>query len=515
MRKLLYLLFIIIPLVGCWSKNNSDDNINSNMIFTNENQVQSDLLLYDLVHSDDKIVLTSDIPLTLNPIINSDADVAQMLNLVFDTLVNIEPDGSVTPNLAKYYTVNESDNSVTLVLDENVLWHDGTPISADDVIYSIHLLKESKNSFYYVNAQNISYVTSLSPNTVKIFYTVPFSGVLQTLFFPIIPEHIYEKHSNPIPPVGSGPYKYLEEISQKELNLIRNPDYFNGSPIIEYIDIYYTPNHMAALSAFDLGLIDAIYTEIMNWGKYEKVANIHEVFTNKYEFIGMNFNNKVLNDYKVRQVLNYALNKQQLINIYYLGKGTVSETPISPNSYLYTQHDTTLDKDFIAALLIQAGYTPDNPLKLRMLINEDNIERALFAEGLINMYAQHGIIIIPEYVDANTFNRRVLDGEFELFLGGYKFSYVPDLSFLLHSNSDNLVNYKNQEMDILLDRAFTSNPDDMVSAYNHLQEYFIAQFPYISLFFKSGALITSDRIHGVLSPAPLNIYKDIELWYIK
>lgn len=516
MKILLYLIFTIALLVGCSSRQDEPNTHHNNAVFVEKSQpAENPLFLHDTSQSDDTIVLTSNIPTTLNPITNSDADVAQMLNLIFDTLVNIEIDGSISPNLAKYYTINDDSSSVTLVLEDDVFWHDGTEVDADDVVYSIQLLKNCKNSVYYLNSQNISYATVLSPNTVQIFYSTPFSGVLQTLFFPIIPEHIYQNNLNAAP-VGSGAYKFVQQTPQKSLSLVRNDNYFKGAPLIEFANVYYAPDHLAMLSAFDRDIVDAVYTEVMNWGKYEKSSNkIYEIATNKYEFIGLNFNSSIIKDLNVRYALNYALNKQALVNIYYLGNGSAASTPINPNSYLYNHYEETMSRDIIPLLLAKAGFTEEQPLRLRMLVNEDNFERKLIAEGIVKMYSDHGIIIIPEFVDANTFTRRIDDGEFELFLGGWKFSYIPDFSFIFHSAADNFINYKDPQMDTLLDLAFRATEENLLDAYNQLQLYIQDQIPYISLFFKSGALITHKRITGVITPTPLNIYKDIELWEIR
>ncbi|ONI43362.1 hypothetical protein AN641_10365 [Candidatus Epulonipiscioides gigas] len=513
MKRLIYIIILIL-FVGCHSQ--IEDTPNSKeIVFVEKNEENQDLdFNLESLKADDKLIMASNIPKTLNPILNTDADIAQMLNLMFDTLINIEQDGSVSPNLAKYYTINYENNSVIVVLEDNIKWHDGTMLDAFDVVYSIQLLKETEDSIYHVNSRNMSYALALSSNTVQIFYNHSFSGVLQTLFFPVIPEHIYAKNVNSAP-IGTGAYKLAFETPQKFISLISNEDYFKGKPNIPFIEVYYTPDNVTALAMFDRDKLDVVYTETMNWFKYDKNAKVYEIPLNKYEFIGINFDNKILRNINVRTALNCAIDKQNLINIYYLGKGVVSSTPISPNSYLYNGYEEKLTREMTQISLTKAGFTLENPLKLEMLINKDNQERLLVSEEIIKMYAEYGIIIIPEYVDEVTFNKRVYNKEYELFFGGWKFSYMPDFSFIFHSKSDNFINYVNKDMDLLLHNAFVAKEHELLEAYDQLQLYIQKELPYISLFFKYGALITDERISGEVFPLPLNIYNNIQLWTIE
>ncbi len=135
---------------------------------------------------------------------------------------------------------------------------------------------------------------------------------------------------------------------------------FKGSPAIQYVEVVFTPDHEATLSAFEQDLIDIVYTEVMDLGKYtkDKSATIYEIPTQKYEFIGINFENEVLASSGVREALLYALDREQLIDIYYLGQGSVTDTPISPNSHLYDTSSviTKYDKETARLLLAKEGY---------------------------------------------------------------------------------------------------------------------------------------------------------------
>ncbi len=192
------LLFVLLFLIGC---SNNDDAVPQDEVnyIIEETIEENDYVTNEVLSlntednkKDDELRLAMHPPKTLNPIYNMDETVDQVLHLMFDTLVNIEVDGSVTANLAEYWSINTADNSITIVLRDDVFWHDGEKLQADDVVYTIHAIKAAPDSIYKVNVDNISYAMELSPNTVQIFYNQPFSGMLQTLFLPILPH--YKQH---------------------------------------------------------------------------------------------------------------------------------------------------------------------------------------------------------------------------------------------------------------------------------------------------------------------------------
>ncbi|OON98496.1 MAG: hypothetical protein ATN35_04720 [Epulopiscium sp. Nele67-Bin004] len=522
MIRFLYVLMTIF-LVGCGFDFDNVVLSDEEIVLEEEIKTTSVLSLSTGTNKkDDELILSMNTPQTLHPIYNTDETVFQILHLVFDTLVNVEPDGSVSKNIAEYWTIND-DNSITMVLRSDIFWHDGEPLEADDVVFSIQTIKYAKSSIYSSNVANIAYSTVLSPNTVQIYYNQPFSGMLQTLFIPIIPEHIYNvpyAQAINLDPVGSGAYKFSEHVPLKSLHLEANANYFKGSPNIDKVEILMTPDHEATLSAFSQDLIDVIYTEVMDWGKYakDKSATIYEIPTQKYEFIGVNFNDEILSKRGVREALISSIDRENLIDIYYLGQGSVADTPISANSYLLdsTLESIKYDKENARLLLAKEGFEYDETLTFSLLVNKDNAERLRVAQGIVQMYDQVGIRLVLEEVDVTTYMDRIYSGDYQLFLGGWKLSYIPDLTFAFHSSQryrgDNFINYNSDEMDTLLEEAFIAHPNDITTAYSNLQQFFISEVPYISLYFKNGALITKNRVSGDIDPDPLNIFSNIQNW---
>ncbi|MHC1747593.1 MAG: peptide ABC transporter substrate-binding protein [Cellulosilyticaceae bacterium] len=528
LKKLLIMGIALLTLVGCKP--------------TQEKVVTTSPVPTQKPSQDEKTTQSNSIriamrnPITLHPIYNTEKSVEQALHLVFNTLVNIEEDGSISPNIATSWTMDKERNILTLELKNDIKWHDNTTLTAEDVVFTIDTIRNAPESPYKTAISNLVSAEAVDSDTVNLTYKQPFSGVLQTLFFPVIPKHIYNVDSAAalkLMPVGNGPYKFKSNTQLKNVVLEANKDYFKGVPHISEVEITITPDEESSLYSFEQGLIDVVYTDVMDWGKYakDKSATIYEIHTNCYEYMGLNFNKPQFQNKNIREALVYGLDRSEIIDVYYLGHGLVTDTPISPASYL---HDKTLeqreyDKEKAKFLLVQEGYQKEDksklftkngiPLEFNLLVNKENKERVKVAGEIQKMYKEIGVQVNVEQVDEPTYLSRVYANQFDAFLGGWKLSYTPDLSFAFHSakiqGGENFIHYKDAQMDTLLGAAFVAPQATMVQAYAKLQSYFKEQNPYVSLYFRNGALITKKKIKGTIKPQPMNIYANIEQWEIK
>ncbi|MEG0320279.1 MAG: peptide ABC transporter substrate-binding protein, partial [Niameybacter sp.] len=430
--KVLAIFMCMVLLVGCSSFGNGKNPDVEEEIPTQEvveekpTPVASKLLTIGMQN-----------PITLHPIYNMDKSIQQNMYLLFDTLVKINEDGSISPNVAQNFVYSEADKCMRIDLRQDVKWHDGTDLTAEDVAYTLEVIQKASESPYKLSGQNIANIQVVDRYTVKIYYRQAFSGAYQTLFFPVIPKHIYtgtQAEQKDLLPIGSGPYKYAESVSHKEITLVANDNYFKGKPQIETIKVMIIPDEESLLYAFEQGLIDVIYTDVMDWGKYakDKSANIYELGTSCYEFMGLNHNKPIFQNANIRSALVYALDRQKMSDVYYLGHSVVTDTLIAPHSYLFdpTMQIKSYDLEKAKLLLVGEGYTYDEetklfvknniPLGFTLLVNQENKERVKVAESIKKMYQEVGIEVTVEKMDALTFKERIYNKQFEAFLGGWK-----------------------------------------------------------------------------------------------
>lgn len=532
-KKIMYFILLVLTLSGCSMIQNTQDE---SEVMQNDKHLLAEEVNESSKITENSIKIPMDSPLTLHPIYNTKKSVEQTLYLLFEPLVIIKEDGSVTPNIAKAWEINDTQNIITLTIHDNIKWHDGTILTTEDIAFTLDIIKSAPETAYRQATDNLVSTEIVNSTTMKLIYKQPFSSVEATLFFPVIPRHIYnvpKEEAMKLNPVGSGPYKYDSMIPLKYLNLVANSDYFKSPPQIRDIKVVIVPNQEAALSAFEQGLIDVVYTDIMEWGKYAKDKNStpHELTSSVYEFIGLNFNKSVFQNKNVRKALLYGLDRKKIVNIYYLGHAEVTDTPISPKSYLFdkTLNIKDYDKEEAKLLLMQEGYektglentfTKDGkPLTFSLLVNSENAERIKVAKEIKRMYEEVGIEVTIEEVDKDTYLSRIYAKQYDAFLGGWQFSYALDLSFAFHSSEilagDNFISYRDEKMDTLLSEMFLATDATKTNIYSNFQKYFSEQNPYISLYFKNEVLLTKKKIRGDITPTPTHIYNDIQLWQVK
>lgn len=453
-------------------------------------------------------------PKTFNPILNMDKTVDEGLKIIFDSLVDFGEDDQVIPSLAKSWKLSGEGTVVDVVLDSSVKWHDGEPLTAEDVVFSIKTIQEAEDSPYKPSVKNIISYTATENNSVQIVYKDSFSGYGHTLYFPIIPAHVEDLATNP---VGTGPYVFEGSATSKEMTLKSNPSYFKGSPSIEQIQVFFTPDPESDLYSFDQGLIDVVSTDVIDWEKYAKSKEsvIHEYMTLNYDYIGMNFNNPVFQDIKNRQALIYGANREYLLEKFYLYHGEVVDVPVSPSSWLYEPDAKRYESNVDVAKELLGG----KELEISLLVNKENLQRMNVAKALKKMYKDIGITLEIVEADEEDFMEKVQNRQYDLFLGGWDLSIIPDLSFAIHSayaeTGTNYGNYVDEKMDALLTEAFSAKSNEQLkSAYSKLQLYAAEQLPYLSLHFRTAALITNEKIKGDINPHHMNIYQNIHKWHI-
>ncbi len=532
-KGLLIGLVICLFAAGCGV---NDLVINDEPVNNTSSSVEEMPLVKANKNIENKLTIAMNVPRTLNPLYSTQDNVQQALYLVFSPLVNVEENGTISANVAHSWILNESNTAVTLTLNNHIMWHDGKQLTTDDVLFSIEQIKKINDSPYKKAVENIASLERIDETTLKILYRQPFSSVLQTLCFPIIPKHIYDVPANDavsIQPIGSGPYIFKSMTPLKNIQLEANPSYFKGMPHIKEIDISIIPDEESSLHAYKQNLIDVVYTPITEWGKYanDKSSKVYEFTSNIYEFLGLNFNKVMFQNSNVRKALLYAIDREKLVHLYYLDHAVVTDTPISPMSYLF---DNTLkmqqyDKEKAKLLLTQEGYERDPktdmlikndiPFSFTLLVNTENKDRVKIAKEIQKMYKEIGIEVSVEMAGKEDYLSKIEAKQYDAFLGGWQLSYALDLSFALHSakivSGQNFVNYKDEKMDELLQQAFVAPENNKASSYSKLQQYFVQENPYISLYFKNKVLITKAKLSGNIKPTPLNIFANIEEWLIE
>lgn len=478
-------------------------------------------------------------PSTLNPLLNTDRTIDQMLKLVFDSLFIMDENEKPVPNLVESYNLSESGTCATITLKKNIKFHDEKELSSDDVVYTINTLKAApEDSIYKSCVKNYKKVTKVDKYTLKIYFDQPFAFYLYTMNFPIIPKHYYQSGSdNSLKPMGTGAYAFSKFTAMREIDLTANKNWFQGDVYISNIKGIITIEEKNDLNAFEQKIADIINPQKFNWQQYAetKGVTLTEYPTYYYTFLGYNFNNTVLADKNIRQAVAFAIDRENIIKNEFLNHAYITEYPIHPKSWLNTKMNIkyTSDDEKSKQLINTAGFSDTDKngvldrinnekkeeLNLRILVNNDNPTRLKIANNIKTSLENVGFTITLDSVDRVTYNNKIVNKDFDILLGEWKLSTIPDFTFAFHStqieNGNNFISYSNEEMDRILQSVFSSTSDDkLLNSINEFKKIFSEELPYFSLFFRTSAIISNERVQGQLSPSIYNNYNGIEKLYI-
>jgi peptide/nickel transport system substrate-binding protein len=544
---------ILILLVGC-----------SGDIDTASNEENKDVEIDYMIVEGGEVVLPLTPFNTLNPLMTNNLSYYYFSKLIYEGLFEFNEKLEPIPQLAESYNISNDGKTITVKLRNDVFWHDGEKFTAEDVVFTINTLinSKAKTSYDDIFSKDTRIINAkiIDQHQVEIFFENSSYNILESLTFPIIPSHRFvtnkaqDGYVNALQldgyiPIGTGPFKYGSYDKYKSIKLEAYDGYRFGQPSIKYIIGKVLDNNELFITAFEAGQINLTPVSGVNWDRYKENSRIIvlEYVSNDYEFLGFNFNNQLMSGDKgaaIRKAINYAINRQEIIQKIYLGHATQVDVPLHPNSWLlsedavyYGYNPTQSNK-----ILQSAGFTDldgdsileDNEgkkLSFRLITNPTNINRFRTAEMIREDLKEVGIEIILDfntsYVssveldeklnDWQKVNDKLLSGDYDIVLSGWQLSLTPDLYDFFHSNQigiNNFINYNNQNMDELLTNLNNYSHGSKLSSFKTIQDLIIEDLPYISLYFRNKAILVDSKIKGELSPNVFNLYKGLERCFI-
>ena len=527
------IIFIFFILVGCQNKNKLvEQPINENNSIDKTEEISIEQTAENIKTKTPveggELILSMRMPKTLNPLINEDVTVDSILKLIFEPLFIIDSETlKPIPNLVSSYSISEDGMSVYINMRDDIYWHDGTQVTAKDVVFSLDTIKATPTSLY-TNALNKVSSYSSKGNQVIINYTEPYSFFIYNLCFPIIPSSYYKnnldiENSKSLKPVGSGSFKYSSYRLANELILEKTTS-FKGTPYINSIKVIITPDNETDLYAFEKNVINSITIDFSNWGnlnyKREKIST--GITSNNFEYLGFNFEKDIFKNIELRKAIAYAIPKDEIIKNIYLNNGQKTITPINPKSFLaYSEiesYDYSIQKSIEA--LGKANLTKEMT-NFNILVNEENNERVETAELIQKRLSQIGLNTTVVKKTFEEYKKDLESGNFDMFLAGIDFGIIPNLqSFLMSSGTGqdgiNYQNFKDERMDFLLGNMYKSISEEaFIKSAIDMQQYFAEQLPVVGIFFKDQILLTDYTVKGDKKPNIYNQFNNIEKWYIE
>ena len=373
-------------------------------------------------------------PRHLNPALQSGSPMMPGAQL-FASPMTIGPDWKPRPYLAERWSVSEDARSITLQLRRDAVFHDGRPVTAEDVEFSVQAVRDNhpfKGMFEPVNA-----VTITDRHTAVVRLAEPHPAIqlaMTTVFVPILPKHVYGDGQplathprNSANVVGSGPFRLVEFRPGEHLIMERFDRFFlKDRPFVNRLVFREYKDPASVVLAFERGEVDYVpfVNDPKDLARMRKVAGarIHDDYipgVGPLVWLAFNTRNPKLADKRVRQAISHAIDREFVVKNLSTGAVRVSTGPIHSSSPFYTADVPKLGFDLAksAALLDAAGLRPGaDGKRLALTCDTTNTgDQRTLAEFLRPALAKAGIDLTVRIApDFPTWARRVGDHEFEM-----------------------------------------------------------------------------------------------------
>ena len=489
-------------------------------------------------------------PATINPILCQTNPVDQdLVQLIFTGLTQVNSKFEIVPDLADSWEVSQDGTVYTFHLRQDVVWHDGAPFTADDVVFTINAIQDP--NFQGVPLLSEMWrsvvVEEVDRYTVRFVLREPFAPFLDYTTIGILPVHILgsvpianlaESKFNATP-IGTGPFKVIE-TSARRLVLGVNPDFYRPRPYLDRLEFVFYPNLSAVFEARQRGEVAGIarvLPEYLTAVRQDESLSLYSAPLSGYNLVYLNLDRGIFQDMVVRQAMMWALDRQKLVDDILGGQGIVINSPILPNSWAYDPNVPQYNRDLRKArqLLEEAGWFDDDgdgvrergPLKLEFVLetNEDDPTRVQLIQAISQQLAEVGIHAIPQAVSWDELvNNKLRLRRFDAVLTGWQnLPPDPDPYPYWHSsqaNEDgtNYANYLSEESDILLQEArLINNKQQRAELYRRFQELFARDVPSLLLYqpvynYAIDSSIQNVQIGPMITPG--DRFYTISSWYM-
>ena len=501
-------------------------------------------------------------PTLVNPVLAlSDAD-RDMVSLVYSGLMNKTPDGTFVGDLAQSYTVSPDGTTYTFILKNNLHFQDGTPLTADDVIFTINKIKDPLiKSPRKVQWEGVT-INKSNDNTIIFTLKQPYASFMDNTTIGILPMHIWKNLSPAefglsglnIKAIGSGPFQISSVIKNAdgiptEYNMNRFKDFALGTPHIKTLSIVSYANEKDLLSALSSHNIDqAGGISPLNADAVKKAGyKIHTATLPRMFGLFFNANeNRIFADQAVVQAFNIAVNRNALVNEILYGYGTAIDDPV-PESMLggtsiASNNNLVSSQEEAGKILDEAGWKlgadgvrikggtttitttqkvgsgkKARTVKTTKVVNTGPGEKLEFslatgdAEELKNASVfikkeleMLGVKVNIKVYEAGQLNQLIRARKFETLFFGQVVSHEGDLFAFWHSSQRNdpglnIAMYNNPVADILLDNAQKNlDPESRTKKYTQFANIFKKDLPAIFIYSPDYIYATSPTLNNLL-----------------
>ena len=491
---------------------------------------------------------------TLNPLYANSSPERSASRLIFSSLVNYDLKSKLKSDLAVTWKASDDGKVYTVVLRKDARWHDGAPVTADDVVFTVNLMKNplARSQQYFDGTWRGITVTKVDDYTLTFTLPSPYAPFGQALNFGVLPEHEL-KNISPSrlresafnrKPIGSGPFMFRNlqvldaDRGRLVLHLTANQNYYGGAPLLDRFQIHTYQDHdqlrkgfltseVNAASDLTAGDVEAIKTQVKN----VKIADVqlhngvYGIFRNDSPYLA---------DVNVRQALVLAVDRPALLKSLG-GQGRLLEGPLVPEHTDAIQgfHQAPYNQKAAEDKLTAAGWvrlgkgirTKDGQkLQLTVVSRQDGDYPAVLGQ-LSKYWRAIGVDVRTQLVPARTIEGNILiPRAYDVLLYEIELGADPDVYAYWHSsqaraNARNLANYKSGIADDALSSARARSETQLRDAkYRTFVDQWLKDAPAIALYQPTLHYVASEDTRTISRnssiPDAVGRYRAVEYWTV-
>ncbi|KAF2957408.1 hypothetical protein AS159_06940 [Thermotoga sp. Ku-13t] len=446
---------------------------------------------------------------------------------IFEGLVDIDENLKIIPALAERWEILDGGTAYVFHLRKNVKFHDGTDFNA-------YAVKKNFDYLFSANLRNVGVykgiikeVQVIDDYTVKFVLFRPNSSFLyrlaQSTGWIVSPQAIDKFGNDPAAmsknPVGTGPFMFKEWKAGESVELVKNPNYWReGLPYLDRIVFKVVAEDVSRVNQVRAGDADLMYNPppaLFAALEQDKSLQVKVIPTVRTIFIGLNTSKPPLNDVRVRQALNYAIDKEKLCRVLMKGLAKPSDSPLSSMTYGYSPTGGyPYNPEKARQLLKEAGY---ENLKLELITPKgrylNDYETAVAIQGMLK---EVGVTLDVKPMEWGAYVSKILsrkpeDWDYQLFLLGWApgTAEVHQVLFPLFYSSNRMDSpnatmpynnyfYSNPKVDELIDKIAVEIDEKKLLEYSaEAQKLIVQDAPWIFLYEMNIAAVMRKEVHGV------------------
>jgi len=494
-------------------------------------------------------------PNHINPLLSiTDAD-RDVTALVYSGLTKINSQGEIIPDLAESFNVSDNGLIYSFKLKKDLTWHDGQPLTTDDIEYTIQKAQDPNLKSPKRAAWEGVRIKKDGPYQIEFILKKPYSSFLENTTIGIIPKHIWKNikteafllSEQNLKGIGSGPYK-ISSLTRDLNGLPRSyvleafKNYSLGTPKITTLILRFYDNEEQLERAYNQGEIESFGSiPPESAEKLKKAgAQVREISLPRSFAVFFNQNQTIFSDKNIRQAIDLATDKQKIVDEILHGYGTILDYPVPPGSigYIEDKPEEQTSPQKAIELLEKNGwqrgedgiFTKTDKLKktttkLEFILSTANVpELKDTANELAEQWKKVGIRAVVQVYDLSDLDQNLIrPRKFEALLFGESLGRDSDLYSFWHSSQRlapglNISQYTNSTADKLLEEARQAKDlETKADKYERFQQELVKDVPVVFLYSPSFLYVLPEKIKNADFPSllvPSERFSTTYRWHI-